>query len=147
VSTFQFIIGFLVLFALALLLGWTEQNVKSPAASASVGIGAILLLLLMGGWGDFHYIPHTVETSISAQSNWLVGEMKDCYSEPLDPASAFLLHREPGYVAESFNCDDGPKHTMTIKFYGRLNQPEHRIAYWRCTRKSEEFICRQTGAE
>jgi hypothetical protein len=116
VSTFQFIIGFLVLFALALLLGWTEQNVKSPAASASVGIGAILLLLLMGGWGDFHYIPHTVETSISAQSNWLVGEMKDCYSEPLDPASAFLLHREPGYVAESFNCDDGPKPLLSGYF-------------------------------
>jgi hypothetical protein len=93
------------------------------------------------------YARHSVETSISAQQNWIVGETKACSSFPLRDMEAYRLGKEPGYIAASINCDDGPMHTVTVNLYGRLNQPEHRIAYWNCTRESEGFTCRQTGAE
>ena len=93
------------------------------------------------------YAHHSVDASISVQQNWLVGETKECNSVVLDSSLAQQLGKEPGYVAEWIKCDDGPKHTITVNLYGRLNQPEHRIAYWRCTREAEGFTCRQTGAE
>jgi CHASE2 domain-containing sensor protein len=156
VSTFQFIIGFLVIFVIALLLGWTEQNVKSPAASASVGIGAILLLLLMGGWGDFDlfhwtpllsYIPHAVESSITVNQDWIVGESKECTSVIIPSVFANSINKKTGYAVLSFHCDDGPFRDMKVRIYGRTEQPEHKIAKWNCTRESEGFTCRQTGAE
>ena len=105
-------------------------------------------------WADVYdgivpdgYAQHTVETSISVQQNWFVGETKECSSFPLPEIEASRLGKEWGYVAASINCDDGPMHTVTVNLYGRLNQPEDRIAYWRCTREPEGFACRQTGAE
>jgi hypothetical protein len=48
VSFIRPIIGFLVIIALALLLGWTERSVKHPAAHCYSWLGAILLLLILG---------------------------------------------------------------------------------------------------
>jgi len=48
VSIFRFIFGFLVIFALALLLGWTESRVKHPAAQTYLFLSAIAVLLIMG---------------------------------------------------------------------------------------------------
>jgi hypothetical protein len=48
VSTFRFIFGFLVIFALALLLGWAESRVKHPAAQTYLFLSAIAVLLIMG---------------------------------------------------------------------------------------------------
>ena len=93
------------------------------------------------------YAQHSVETSISAQQNWFVGETKECSSFPLRDPEAYRLGEEPGYMTASVHCDDGPVHTVTVSFYGRLVQPEHKIAYWRCTRESQGFTCRQTGAD
>jgi uncharacterized membrane protein len=153
---------------LAILLGWSQVYAeKRRALKICVWTGAILFLIFVrvflpdsgigpASWADVYdwimpdgYSRHSVETSISAQENWFVGEIKDCYSSPLISEIANHLNnrKEPGYVASSINCDDGPKHMVTVTLYGRLNQPEHRTAYWRCTRESEGFTCRQTGAE
>lgn len=155
-SNFQFIVGFLVIFAIAFLLGWTERNVKHPAASASVWIGAILLLLLLGGWGNFDlfhwtpllsYIPHTVESSITVNQDWIVGESKECTSVIIPSVLANSINKKAGYAVLSFHCDDGPFRDMKVRIFGRTEQPEHKITKWNCTRESEEFTCRQTGAE
>jgi hypothetical protein len=149
---------------LALLVAWTDE--KRRSTKIWVWTGAILVLIVVrwfapvyGGpasWDDVAdwimpdgYIRHSVETSISVQDNWIVGETKACKSYPLIPEIASHLNHptEPGYAAAPFNCDNGPTHTVTVNLYGRLNQPEHRTAYWRCTRDPAAFTCRQTGAE
>lgn len=146
------LLGILMMIVIALLLGWTHKNVKSPTLYACVWIGSILLLLAFR-FELFHwtpvlsYIPHSVETSISVDENWIVGETKECKSYPLISRVAPHLGKEPGYAAGSLHCDDGPMHTVRVTFYGRLNQPEHKIAYWQCTRNPEAFTCRQTRAE
>lgn len=91
-------------------------------------------------------ISHSVETSISAQENWLVGESKGCTSPVLDAKTAQYLHQEPGYVASLVACDNGPQHAIKVTFYGQLNQPDHKLITWRCTRESDGFTCKQKGA-
>jgi hypothetical protein len=97
------------------------------------------------------YIQHGVETTITAQQNWIVGETKECWSPVLDKEIAGKIGKEDGNVTSSINCDDGTLHKMKVNIYGRLNQPEHKLIYWRCTRKSDiysaGFTCRETGAE
>ncbi len=90
-------------------------------------------------------VPHSVETSISAQENWLVGESKECTSPVLDTKTAHYINQEPGYVASFVSCDNGPQHAIKVTFYGQLNQPEHKLITWRCTRESEGFTCKQKG--
>jgi hypothetical protein len=150
------LLGFLIIIAVALVLGWTEKSVKSPAASAFVWIGAILLLLSLGGWGGFDlfhwtpllsYIPHTVESSITVDQDWLVGESKKCTSVIIPSVLANSIKMKAGYAVLSFHCDDGPFRDMKFRIFGRTEQPEHKVAKWRCTRESEGFTCRQTGAE
>jgi hypothetical protein len=153
---------------LALLLGWSQEYAKGrKALKICVWTGVILFLVCVrlflpdsgigpASWADVAdgimpdgYVRHSVETSISVEENWIVGETKACKSYPLIPEIANHLNdpKEPGYAAASFHCDDGPPHTVTVNLYGHLNQPEHRTAYWRCTRDPEAFTCRQTGAE
>lgn len=91
-------------------------------------------------------ISHTVETSISVQENWLIGESKECTSPVLDAKTAEYIHQESGYVASFVACDDGSQHAIKVKFYGQLNQPTHKLILWRCTRESEGFTCKQKGA-
>jgi hypothetical protein len=93
------------------------------------------------------YVSHTVETSITAQPNWLVGEVKDCLSPVLHCKTAPLFKQETGYVASSLNCDNGPSHTIKVTIHAPLLQPEHKSISWRCTRETEGFSCEQTGAE
>ena len=84
---------------------------------------------------------------LTAQQNWLVGEVKECYSGVLDSKTAVQLGKESGYVAESIHCDDGPEHTIKVTIFGQLKQPEHKVISWRCTRETDSFTCKQTGAE
>ena len=147
---------------LAILLGWTQN--KHKATKISVWTGTILILLVVrwfapfdigpASWADVTdwimpdgYAQHSVETSISVGEHWIVGETKECSSSPLRYDAAYRLGKEPGFVAASIKCDEGPMHMVTVNLYGRLSQPKDRIAYWRCTRESEGFTCRQTGAE
>jgi hypothetical protein len=150
---------------LAFLLGWSQEYAKGrKMLKIGVWTGAILVLIVVRWFAPFDFGPsswadvadwimpdgyarHSVETLITVQGDWIVGEAKDCSSLPLNFKAARLIGEEPGYVALGLNCDDGPRHSVKTTLYGRLNQPEHRIAYWRCTRKSEGFTCRQTGSE
>jgi len=152
-----------VIIGLAVVLGWAHE--KRKATQVWVWVGTILLLLFVrffapfvaigpASWADVYdgvmpdgYARHSVETSITVDENWIVGETKDCKSYPLIPVVAKFVGNEPGYAAASFHCDEGPTHTVTVNLYGRLNQPEHTTAYWSCTRESESFTCRQTGTE
>jgi hypothetical protein len=93
------------------------------------------------------YVPHSIETVISVDQNWINGETKSCKSYLRIPQSATFFRKGFGYVGDSFYCDDGPMHRVNVTLYGRLNQPEHTIAYWQCTRNAESFTCRQVGAE
>ena len=156
------IIGIAITLGLVILLGWTHD--KRRATKICAWGGAVLTLLVVrwfapfdigpASWADVSdwimpdgYAEHTVETSISAQPNWLVGETKECYSAILDPSTAYHLGRESGYVASSIECDDGPHHDMQVKIYGRLEQPENKpFAIWNCTHNADGFTCRQTGA-
>lgn len=92
------------------------------------------------------YISHKVESTITAQANWMVGETKDCTSYPLDARDAVLNEKPKGYAFLSLQCDDGPPHKITITFWGAENQPGKTAAEWNCTRTSGSFVCRQTGA-
>jgi hypothetical protein len=92
------------------------------------------------------YISHTVQSAITARSNWLVGETKYCVSNPLDPGAASLAERKTGYAFLRVQCDDGPEHNIEIKFLGAEYQPGTAEAQWKCTRSEESFTCLQTGA-
>lgn len=97
------------------------------------------------------YIQHTAETTISARSDWLVGESKECYTGTLNSVGAAHLGKEVGYAMSSVSCDDGPDHKMKVTFYGRKVQADHAFANWRCTRNEVSFLnnnsftCYQTG--
>lgn len=118
---------------------------------ACVGLGALLIWYLFQAYDwvvdSSGYVSHSVEASISAQQNWIVGETKPCFSVPLDKNTAKLLNKSVGYVAETITCDDGPYHTIQVKLYGRTEQPKLKVVTWRCTRETDSFTCRQTGLE
>jgi hypothetical protein len=159
---FNYIFGMVLLFGSAILLGFTHE--KRKATKVWTWVGVVLVLMLVRGfmpddigpasWSGVYdwimpdgYAQHSVETAISVDEHWIVGETKACKSYPYIPQSASFFRKGIGYAADSLNCDDGPMHMVKATLYGRLNQPEHRIAYWLCTRGTEVFTCRQTGAE
>jgi hypothetical protein len=89
---------------------------------------------------DLGWISHREVSVISARSDWLVGESKECWSPTLNNDRAALLGKEAGYAMSSVACDDGPQHTMAITFYGRELQPEYKVVNWRCTRNEVSFL-------
>ena len=91
-------------------------------------------------------IPHRVQSSITAQADWMVGEIKTCQTFPLDPMSAKQYGRNEGYAFQNVQCDSGPTHNMRIEFWGASNQSGKTVAKWNCTRTVESFVCKQTGA-
>ena len=105
------------------------------------------------GWLDsIGWISHREETVISARSDWLVGESKECWSAPLNSDGAVLLKKEVGYAMSSVSCDDGQEHKMKVTFYGRKLQ-NYNVVNWRCTRNEVSFLndnsftCYQTGGQ
>lgn len=92
------------------------------------------------------WIPHDEDSVITAQTNWFVGETKDCHSYPLSAQAAASMNKSVGDAVYRINCDEGPEHKVKITFYGRTEQPESTLATWKCTRKEDSFVCRQTGA-
>jgi hypothetical protein len=146
-----------------LVLGFTEGKRKGTQITTWV---AVVLVFLLGfaftpdegigpaTWGELAdsvlpdgYSQHSVETWISVGDGWIGGETKACKSYPLIPPKATYSKKGRGYAVDSFYCDDGAMHMVKTNLYGHLYQPEHRIAYWQCTRESESFTCRQTGGE
>ena len=92
------------------------------------------------------YISHKVESTITADSNWLIGESRTCVSNPLDPTSAEELHKPVGYALWGLQCSGGESHRITITFWGSAIQTGNKAAYWNCARTSDSFTCKQTEA-
>ena len=92
------------------------------------------------------FVSHKIQSTITAQTNWMIGESKDCISYPLDADTARSFDKQAGYAFLSVECDKGPMHSIAITFWGAENQPENKVAYWNCKRTSDSFICKQTGA-
>ncbi len=92
------------------------------------------------------YISHKVESTITADPNWLIGESRTCISNPLDVDSARELHKPVGYALWGLQCGDGDWHKITITFWGSQVQTGKKAAYWNCIRTSESFTCKQTEA-
>jgi len=112
-------------------------------------MGYLLLLAIAGGvMGGYEYldkiglIKHTVETNVTAQGNWFVGESKPCMTRPYTQAFA---EKKRGYAVEYFNCDDGPPHSVSVEFWGRKEQPEYGQVFWKCTRQADKFVCTETA--
>jgi hypothetical protein len=120
------------------------------AAFRLIGIVAILAVLGSMIFGardaadEAGWISHSRDTTITAQSDWLVGESKVCVSFPLDEEFAKLVDAEKGSVVQNINCDRGPDHKISITFWGRIVRTDRRAASgvsWRCVKKSDSFTC------
>jgi hypothetical protein len=92
------------------------------------------------------YISHKVESTITADSNWMVGESRTCISKPLDSTSARVLQKPVDYALWGLNCGGGDFRKITIKFWGSAVQSGKKAAYWNCVRTSDSFTCKQTEA-
>jgi hypothetical protein len=133
----------------------------SDAKETGTGCGCIFILMIIGaaifagyeGLDSIGWISHREETGITARSDWLVGESKECWSTPLNSDGAVLLKKKVGYAMSSVSCDDGQEHEMKVTFYGRRVQPEYKVVSWRCTRNEVSFLndnsftCYQTGGQ
>ncbi len=114
-------------------------------------IALVFTGLLAGIFGIYSWldesrqIAHQEETVITARSDWLVGESKDCRSATLSSDVSSHLGKESGYAMAYISCDDGPEHQMKIRFYGQKIQTEYKAVNWRCTRNEVSFTCNQTG--
>lgn len=117
-----------------------------------LGSLVFFLFLALVVWGLRHvfdstgYVSHDVHSTITAQSDWMVGESKDCMSFPLDADTARAQGKQAGYAFSYVNCDNGPEHNITITFWGAEYQPGKTEAEWNCKRTSDSFVCKQTGA-
>jgi hypothetical protein len=128
----------------------------SPRSSPGDGKGAVwlvwLVLIFGGGAGCWNladsngWVPHKVDTKITAKENWFVGKTKECSSYALDPTSAKALNKPVGSVVEQVDCDDGPLHQVSITFWGKAEQDGIAAATWNCKRESSTFVCMQTGS-
>ena len=87
-------------------------------------------------------VSHTRECMLSIGRDWLIGESKDCASDPSSQGN--------GDATVQVMCgrDGNPSpHRLNVEFWGRVLQPENKLALWKCSRKGEgEFVCLQTGA-
>jgi hypothetical protein len=124
------------------------------SSSDSSGIGCLFLVALLGfgvygiyvllnnaGW-----IAHTAEVDVEMDSNWLVGENRDCMSQHTFP-SPNDGRLETLYCPVS--AKDQEKHNITVKFWGKVVRPftdkrdiTTSIHSWKCTRTDEGFVCR-----
>jgi hypothetical protein len=53
---------------------------------------------------------------------------------------------EIGYALSHLDCDNGPEHEVTIRFWGREEQPKAYVISWKCTREERGFTCVELGA-
>lgn len=141
--------------------GRSERKPVSDAKETGTGCGCIFILMIVGtaifagyeGLDSIGWISHREETVITARSDWLVGESKECWSTPLNSEGAALLKMDLGYTMSSVSCDDGQEHKMSVTFYGRKAQTQYKVVTWRCTRSEVSFLndnsftCYQTGGQ
>lgn len=138
-----------------------ENHITGPARATSVGraksepvrpgqaifwavIAAIVLMWVGGGFDQIGWEWHTVQTDITADANWIVGETRECTSLPLTPADAKVMHVQPWSAVELIQCGSGPYHNISIRFWGRIARPDKQEVGWRCTRFADSFVCKAT---
>jgi hypothetical protein len=138
-----------------------QAEIEEPALAVLMRLGWLILFFIIGcaiyggyeGLDSIGWISHREDTMISARSDWLVGESKECWSATLNSDGATLLGKEVGSMS-GVSCDDGPEHNIKVTFYGRKVQPEYKTVSWRCTRNEVSFLndnnsfaCYQTGGQ
>jgi hypothetical protein len=131
-----------------------KSGLSMAKKSDSEGLGFLILVgiavaIVYGGYSRIDsvgWIPHSEDSVITAQTNWFVGETKECRSYPLDAQSAKAMNKSAGDAVYQIKCDEGPEHKVSIEFYGKKVQPENALAIWNCTRKESTFLCKQSGA-
>jgi hypothetical protein len=136
-----FVLAVVVLIA---FLVWLYFKQNTPVGKWVGGVASIALLGMMlatlsyAVWEDMDkkgYIPHSRETSITAESSWLDGESKTCVAFPIGATRD---------VTSFVNCDRGPAHQITVKFWGRAERPEvttDRSVGWKCIKEDGRFVC------
>ena len=125
--------------------GKTQNGSDDTVAKVLLLIAALLCWATYKGLDSVGWIPHRVDSAITAQENWFVGEAKQCISDSLDEQTAKVWNKPDGSVVEHVNCDDGPEHHVRITFWGQRKQKGIAWATWSCTRESSSFTCKQTG--
>jgi hypothetical protein len=106
--------------------------VQSWRYKAGIAAGAFLLFRATDSIQDsYGWMSHEVESTITAEPGWLVGEIKTCYSY-IGPA---------GGAFDRIDCGKGADRRMKITFYGREKQPEYVAVTWNCTRTQNSFTC------
>lgn len=128
-------------------------EVKKPTSNAEgcgclIAVAAVIALGIGGyNWMDeAGYISHTVETTITAEPGWLVGESKTCVTNPLSAEDARFYKTKRGDVTHTVSCDNGPYHQIKVTFWGRTERTDERAKdngiTWKCTKNSDSFTCR-----
>jgi hypothetical protein len=132
----EFAIGILALIA---FLVWYYFNQHTPSGKRVNRTFALLFggLLVYGvglGLDENGYVPHSKETSISAESTWLVGENKTCISAPSGKDSD---------VTQLVECDKGEQHRIAVTFWGRTEREDAKTRFvtWKCVKKVDSFVC------
>ena len=131
----------------------TTTTTTKKKSDSGKGFGCLVLLGIVAGicyWiytgiDSVGWMSHREESVITAESNWFVGESKDCSSYPLDSKTAQGMGKPTGYAISKISCDGGPEHSVRVIFYGRTEQPEYTWITWRCTRNEGSFTCKQTA--
>jgi len=121
-------------------LVWLYCKQNAPSGKIVGGLLSVVICSLMVyavwlGFDDKGYIPHSKETSITAESTWLVGESKTCISSPSD---------KNGDVTRLIYCDKGEEHRIAITFWGKTEREDARArtaVEWKCVKKSDSFVC------
>ena len=134
-------------FSAALLIGflvwyYLKQNTRAGKAVGGtfsvITLGFFVVGLTYGAWMNLDekgYIPHSRETSITAEPSWLVGENKACFAMPVG---------ENHDVTAAVICDKGPAHNIKIAFWGKVERDDPRAETgvgWKCVKKSDGFTC------
>ena len=122
--------------------GSPKQRPNGDLKETATGCGCLVVLCIVGyaiyggyGWLDWiGWISHREETVISARSDWLPGESKECVSYTRKKEWATFSDKDVGYAMPWVKCDDGPDHHIRVTFYGRKVQPEYQAIGWRCSR-------------
>lgn len=118
---------------------WYYFNQTKSSGKIVNGIIALVFcsLLVYAAWRSLDekgYIPHSQETSITAESTWLVGENKTCISAPSGKNSD---------VTQLVECDKGQQHRIAVTFWGKTEREDARgrFVMWKCVKKSDSFVC------
>jgi hypothetical protein len=134
-----FVRGTILLIAFLIWLYLVQSTPTGKLVGGIISVGFLIFLvvgIVYAGWNALDekgIIPHWRETSITAQSSWLVGESKTCVAIPTPGTGATAL----------LTCDNGPVHRIRITFWGKTGRSLKAIPVidWKCLKQSDSFVC------